>query len=134
MRNLKKWLTDFRKKNSKFEETWYDLEYDRELIIQSISKQYHILPSEQEELHYSDWISLVAGLMHDTPLGQVVRIRSEKDKNMLKSFGAYENKLRSEWFEFRSRHTAQTATEQDKLDVANYFYNMFANMFGGGKK
>lgn len=85
------------------------------------------MPSEQEELHYSDWYRLVAGLMHDTPLGQVVRIRSEDDKDIIKNFGPYENRIRSEWAEFRSTHV----TEEDKMEVANYFNNLFRNMFGG---
>lgn len=90
------------------------------------------MPSEQENLHYSDWVSLVAGLMHDTPLGQVVRIRSEDDQDIINQFGPYENRLRSEWREFRSEHTIAVATEQDKLEVANYFKNLFSNMFGTG--
>lgn len=84
-------------------------------------------------MHYSDWISLVAGLMHDTPLGQVVRIRSEDDKDIIKNFSGYEKRLRSEWREFRSEKISQNATEQDKKDVANYFRNLFAGMFGGEK-
>ena len=56
-------------------ETWYDLEYDKDLIAQSVAKQYGKLPSEQDEMHYSEWILLVGGLMEDTPLGQTVLIR-----------------------------------------------------------
>lgn len=92
------------------------------------------MPSEQENLHYSDWISLVAGLMHDTPLGQVVRIRSEDNEDIISNFSPYENRLRSEWREFRSQKTVEIATEQDKKDVAEYFRNLFANMFGGEKR
>nr|MCR4889008.1 bacteriophage Gp15 family protein [Ruminococcus sp.] len=53
---------------------WYDLEYDRELIVQSVAKQYGLLPSEQEEMSYSEWLLLVGGIMEDTPLGQTVLI------------------------------------------------------------
>ena len=85
-------------------------------------------------MHYSDWISVVAGLMHDTPLGQVVRIRSEDDKDIIKKFSSYEKRIRSEWNEFRSETVSQNATEQDKLEIANYFRDLFAGMFGGEKK
>lgn len=122
---------DFRRKTqSKLEESWYDLDYDRELIIQSIAKQYNILPSEQENLHYSDWYRLVAGLMHDTPLGQVVRIRSEDNKDIIKNFDRYEKQIRSEWTAFRSQKTKETFTEQDKLETARYFERLFKGMFG----
>ena len=115
---------------SKFEESWYDLDYDRELIIQSIAKQYNILPSEQENLHYSDWYRLVAGLMHDTPLGQIVRIRSEDNKDIIKNFDRYEKQIRSEWTAFRNQKARETFTEQDKLETVRYFERLFKGMFG----
>lgn len=122
---------DFRRKTqSKLEESWYDLDYDRELIIQSIAKQYNILPSEQENLHYSDWYRLVAGLMHDTPLGQVVRIWSEDNKDIIKNFDRYEKQIRSEWTALRSQKAKETFTEQDKLETARYFERLFKGMFG----
>ena len=122
---------DFRRKTqSKLEESWYDLDYDRELIIQSIAKQYNILPSEQENLHYSDWYRLVAGLMHDTPLGQIVRITSEDNKDIIKNFDRYEKQIRSEWTAFRSQKARETFTEQDKLETARYFERLFKGMFG----
>lgn len=126
---------DFRRgKPSKFEESFYDLEFDRELIVQSIAKQYHILPSEQDNLHYSDWYRLVAGLMHDTPLGQIVRIRSEDNKDIIRNFGAYEKRIRTEWTSFRSSKLSEKFTEQDKLETARYFEKLFAGMFGGDKQ
>lgn len=70
--------------------------------------------------------------MNDTPLGQVVRIRSESNKDIIKNFTSYEKELRREWNEFRSTRTVEKATEQDKLEVANYFRNIFANMLGNG--
>ena len=124
---------DFKGKKSKFEESWYDLEYDRELIIQSIAKQYHILPSEQEELHYSDWFELLSGIMHDTPLGQIVRIRSEDNKDMIKNFTPYEKRIHTEWTAFRDSQTAEKFTVKEKADVANYFEKLFTNMLGGEK-
>ena len=74
---------------------WYDLEYDRTLIEQSIAKQYRVLPSEQGDLHYSDWLKMVSGLMDDTPLGRIVMIRSENDKERIKNFfaGAAQNPI-----------------------------------------
>ena len=56
------------------------------LIEQSIAKQYRVLPSEQGDLRYSDWIKMVSGLMDDTPLGRIVMIRSETDKERIKIF------------------------------------------------
>lgn len=82
---------------------WYDVDFDRVLIEQSIAKQYGVLPSRQGELKYSDWSKLVSGLMPDTPLGEVVRIRSEKDKNVLKQFGPDQKRIRSDWMKFEAK-------------------------------
>ena len=109
-------------------ETWYDLEYDKDLIAQSIAKQYNILPSEQEDMHYSDWLLLVGGLDEKTPLGRTVMIRMESDKERLKHFGKYEHRIRNEWKNFRAK---QRVAEEKKTpqQMAEFFEKMFANMF-----
>lgn len=117
---------DFATEKNK-EEPWYDLDYDKELIMQSVAKQYHILPSQQDDLQYCDWIRLVSGLMEDTPLGQIVLIRKETDKDIIKRYGPHERRIRAEWTDFRSKHPIYT--EEEKMDVAKYFEKMFTEMF-----
>ena len=78
------------------------MDYDAVLIEQSIAKQYHVLPSEQGELSYCDWAKLVSGLMHDTPLGQVVALRSEDDPEILKHMTAEQRAVRRERFAFHN--------------------------------
>lgn len=72
--------------------------------------------------------------MHDTPLGQIVRIRSEDNKDIIKNFGAYEKRIRTEWTAFRNSQISEKFTEQDKLEAAKYFERLFAGMFGGDKQ
>lgn len=71
--------------------------------------------------------------MHDTPLGQIVRIRSEDDKDIIKNFGRYEQQVRSDWANFSSKKLSEEFTEKDKIDTARYFEKMFTEMFGGDK-
>lgn len=78
------------------------MEKDAVLIEQSIAKQYGIIPSEQEELKYSDWAKLVSGLMEDTPLGRIVSIRSETDREVIKKFTSEQKKVYNDWQRFRS--------------------------------
>ncbi len=113
---------DFRKQSS---EVWYDLEYDRELIIQSIAKQYGVLPSQQKDLPYRDWISLVSGIMEDTPLGQIVLIRKENDKDRIKHFTHYEHNIRNEWRRFRAGQKNKADTEKSIAALEDMFRNMF---------
>ena len=42
--------------------------------------------------------------MHDTPLGQIVRIRTEDNKDIIKNFDRYEKQIRSEWTEIGRAH------------------------------
>ncbi len=102
MRSLKRLRLDFRKPKQQIE-FWYDMEKDAVLIEQSIAKQYGIIPSEQEELKYSDWAKLVSGLMEDTPLGRIVSIRSETDREAIKKFTSEQKKVYNDWQRFRSR-------------------------------
>lgn len=102
MRSLKILRLDFRKPKQQIE-FWYDMEKDAVLIEQSIAKQYGIIPSEQEELKYSDWAKLVSGLMEDTPLGRIVSIRSETDRKAIKKFTSEQKKIYNDWQRFRSR-------------------------------
>lgn len=110
-------------------ESWYDLEYDSELIKQSVAKQYGILPSDQEELHYNDWLLLVGGLMEDTPLGRIVLIRKEDDRERLKSFTQHEHHIRNEWRNFRAQHKMKSEQKKPE-DFAGMFEKMFSKMLG----
>ncbi len=109
------------------------------LIEQSIAKQYGVLPSEQENLHYSDWAKMVSGLMDDTPLGRVVACRMEKDPEMLKHFTPEQRRIQSEWRQFRARKARQElAQNPDKqAEWTRQMVNlerMFASLAGGERK
>ena len=97
--------------------------------MQSVAKQYGILPSDQEELHYRDWLLLVGGIMEDTPLGRTVLIRKENDKERLKHFTQYEHRVRNEWRNFRAKQKMKTEHKKPE-DFAGMFEKMFAKMFG----
>lgn len=108
-------------------EKWYDLEFDKDLIAQSVAKQYGILPSEQDEMRYSEWILLVGGLMEDTPLGQTVLIRKENDKERLKYFTQHEHRIRNEWRSFTAKQ--RLSHNKKPENFAKMFEDMFKNMF-----
>lgn len=65
--------------------------------------------------------------MEDTPLGQTVLIRKENDRSRLKNFTQYEHKIRREWREFRA---GQKKLKMSPEKMAEYWENMFADMFG----
>lgn len=46
---------------------------------------------------WSEFSALLTGLNRETPLGQIISIRSEDDKDILKNFSAREKKVRNDW-------------------------------------
>ena len=102
-------------------EKWYDIFEDYDLIEASFAKQYGIRLRSEPDMSWSEFCTLLSGIMPNTPLGQIVNIRSENDKEILKNFTKEQRKIRSDW---RSRNTL-------KVNTSNYeeAMNMFKNMF-----
>lgn len=78
-------------------ESYYDLFDDWELIEASFLKQYGIRLRTEDDMSWSEFCSLLSGIMPDTPLGQVVTIRSEKDPKVLKNFTREQKRIKNEW-------------------------------------
>lgn len=52
-------------------------------------------------MSWPEFCSLLSGLMHDTPLGVVVQIRSEKDQKVISKFSRDQKRIRDEWLRRR---------------------------------
>lgn len=101
------------------------------LIQQSIAKQYGVLPSRQEEMKYSDWAKLLSGIMHDTPLGQVVAIRRETDQKIIKNYNADQMKIRRDWQKFCTVN--RPLSEEEEKQMYTQLENTLNNLFGKRK-
>lgn len=97
------------------------------MIIQSVAKQYGILPDKQADMHFCDWILLVGGIMEDTPLGQTVLIRKENDRDRLKHFTQHEHRIHNQWREFRA---GQKKIKMSPEKMVKNWEKIFADMFG----
>jgi len=104
------------------------VDHDRVLIEQSIAKQYGVLPSEQENLKYSDWSKMVSGLMDDTPLGRVVGIRSETDQEIIHRFTPEQRSVKAEWESVRAERIL-CLPEQDLRQQFAQIEQAMASMF-----
>ena len=84
---------------------------DYDLIEASFLSQYGIR-LRTSELQFDEFLNLVSCLMPESPLGQVVAIRSEDDPEVLKEFTQAQKDIRNEW---RSREKAKDKlkAEQD---------------------
>ncbi len=116
------------------DECWYDLEFDRDLIEASFAMQYGIRLGHKdgEEITLSEFFRLLRGLMPETPLGQIVSIRCEKDLKRIRRFGESERRIRAEWKRFRSGSSEPKCSAQEWDRSIHLLQNVLGNMFGGG--
>lgn len=75
---------------------------------------------------------MVSGLMDDTPLGRVVAVRSEKDREMIRHMNKWQKQIRADWTAFRVLSRPQVEAAEAKKQMAA-LEQMLAGLFGGGK-
>lgn len=120
--------TDFEGKTIPTSDCFYDVYYDWGLIEASFAQQYGIRLRSDPEMSWNEFITLLSGLDSKTPLGKIVSIRSETDKEVLKHFSREQRKIRMEW---RSKQ-AKNVPKQSYDQVINNFEKAFAMAFGKG--
>lgn len=117
---------DFKDKSTS--DGWYDLRSDWVLIEASIAKQYGIRLRKELDMPWGEFCTLVSGLMSDTPLGQMVSIRSETDKNIIKNFTPEQRKIRNDWIlrKVNNKLNDKNQLDKDMENLANVFKKMFS--------
>lgn len=110
--------------------TWYDLFEDYELIEASFAQQYGIRLRREDEMSWSEFVTLLAGLNEKTPLGKVVSIRSETDENIIRNFTPEQRRIQREW---RTR-AAKSVSVKEYESAMEGFKQMFLGLAdkGGG--
>jgi hypothetical protein len=76
---------------------------DWELIESSFLKQYGIRLRQDDDMSWSEFCSLLSGIMPDTPLGKIVEIRAEKDPKVIKNFTKDQRRIRNDWIIKRNK-------------------------------
>ncbi|BFH60750.1 hypothetical protein PAJ34TS1_13420 [Paenibacillus azoreducens] len=77
---------------------------------------------------WDEFCTLLAGIMPETPLGQIVSIRSENDREKLKNFTPEQHRIRNEW---RSRELKQARwTDEEAAKAVQEFQNIIKQAFG----
>jgi len=92
---MKRPKPDFKKRNDL--SGGYDLNDDWSLIEASLAKQYGIRIRQHTDMPWTEFCTLVGGLMHDTPLGAIVSIRLENDPKVIKSFNSEQKRIYRAW-------------------------------------
>ena len=126
--HMMKWKNDF--KNQSNNEAWYDFEEDWELIASSLKTQYgYSIRKEIETMSWAELSSDISGLMGDTPLGNIVQIRSEDDRERLKNFTQDQKNIR---WKYRMKMAKNVDQEEFKRTIAD-LQKAFKEMAGDSK-
>lgn len=80
-------------------------------------------------MSWSEFCSLLAGIMPKTPLGQIVSIRSEEDKDILKNFTKEQRRIRDEWR--NKNNPVKDMTDEEKEEKVKEAQELFKQIFGG---
>lgn len=76
-------------------------------------------------MSWGEFCTLLAGIMPKTPLGEVVNIRSEENKDILKNFTPEQHRIRNEW---RNRQV-EVMTDEEKEEKIKELQEIFAKAF-----
>lgn len=80
-------------------------------------------------MDWTEFCTLLAGIMYKTPLGQVVSVRSEEDENILKNFSQEQHRIRNEWRNKSQLQVFDKMTDEEKSAKEKEIQNIFKNMF-----
>lgn len=120
---MRKWKNDF--KNQSNRELWYDFDDDWDLIASSLKTQYkYSIRKEIENMSWAELCNDISGLMGDTPLGNIVQIRSEDDKERLKNFTQDQKNIRWKYRMKIAQNVDQTQYKKAIADLQKAFKEM----------
>ena len=81
-----------------------------------------------DDMSWSEFCTLLTGIMPKTPLGEIVSIRSEEDKDMLKNFTKEQHKIRNDW---RNRvNPIRDMSDEEKEEKMREFQEIIIKAFG----
>lgn len=125
---MRKWRNDF-KKSSNYE-PYYDIFDDFDAIESSFAEQYGIrLRKEMKDMSYGEFSAYLSGLNGETALGHLVRIRSEKNGEVIKKFSPAEKEIRAKW----NREHQKVFSEEEYKKAMENISKIFISMGKGGK-
>lgn len=91
----------------------------------SFQSQYGIrLYTDLDGMQWNEFSSLLAGIDHRSPLGNIVAIRAEDNPEVLKEFTPDHRKIRSEWRNRMAKQMPESKVEEFIESMKQVFMNM----------
>ena len=78
-----------------------------------------------DDMEWREFVTLLSGIMPETPLGQIIKIRSEDDDDILQNFTPEQHRIRNIW---RNRQMQQVLKQSNKNEVMKQMKAMFKSM------
>lgn len=75
---------------------------------------------EREDLPFVEYRRLLSGIMYNTPLGEVVRVRAETDMKTIRNMTAQEKKIRADWSRFMSTKKRKDNSRAEEAGMAAF--------------
>ena len=121
---MRKRKADFKKRNNGT--AYYDLIEDYELIEASFAQQYGIRIRRENEMAWDEFCTLLSGISGDTPLGNAVRIRSEKDMKKVREFTPEQKQI---WNAWRRKARPKSIAAKEEYEAAmKQFESVFLSL------
>lgn len=79
----------------------------------------------EADMEWREFVTLLSGIMPETPLGQIIKIRAEDDDDILQHFTDEQHRIRNEW---RNRQLQETIKQSNKNEVMKQMKAMFKSM------
>lgn len=117
-----------RQKTPDFVDRYYDLVDDWGLIESSFAMQYGIRLS-REDISVPEFQIMLSNIMPDTPLGQIVEIRSEKDPKVIRKFNKQQKQIRNQWLSKNAKKQVEQMSEEQKRKAVDDITQIFRNAF-----
>lgn len=102
---------------------------DFELIEASFASQYGIRLEREYDMSWDEFFNLLSGLTHESPLGLVVSIRAEEDKDRLGGFNKDQLRMRSDYRRKIDNQLVQSMSEEDREKSNKEIQALLKTMF-----
>lgn len=96
------------------------------MIVSSFQTQYgiRIYSDTFKSMKWDEFKALASGLNAETPLGRMVSIRAENDKEVIKRFTKEQKRIRDEWRNRSAKNMSQEEYDQAMLGFEKMFEAM----------
>lgn len=82
------------------------------------------------DMEFREFLTLLSGIMPETPLGKIIQIRSETDSDVLKHYTSEQKQIRDNWLEKQQKEKIESMTEAEKQAEIKKIQAFFAQAFG----